>query len=137
VGSAQAAWLEADLSRSELPWTVVYSHVPPFSSGAHGDSATFKKVFVPILEKHGVDLVLSGHEHNYERFKPIGGIHYVVTGGGGRYTREVGAGSKTAFSESVLHFVYVEVASNQLEMHAIDGMGTEFDSLLIDKTASL
>jgi acid phosphatase len=87
-----------------------------------------------VLEKHGADLVLGGHEHHYERFRPVSGIHYIVTGGGGNGTRRVGAGPNTAFSESVLHFVYVDIQDSRLLLHAIDGAGSEFDSLRIDKT---
>lgn len=76
--------------------------------------------------------MLSGHEHDYERFKPIGGVVYVVSGGGGRGTRSVGAGSTTAFSEAVLHFVYGEVAGSRLTLHTIDGVGREFDQAVVE-----
>lgn len=131
IGPTQAAWLEADLAANRLPWTIVYGHRPPFSSGEHGGDAAFRRHFVPVLERHRVALVLSGHEHNYERTKPWKGVNYVVTGGGGIGTRPVGRSTFTAFSESVIHFVYVTVASDQLVMHAIDGVGNEFDSLVI------
>jgi hypothetical protein len=133
IGAMQRDWLEADLVENTLPWTVVISHKPPYSSGQHGPDREFQRWFVPVLERHQVDLVLSGHEHNYERFKPLNGVRYVVTGGGGRETRSVDSGSATAFSDSVLHFVYVDVTGSSLTMHAIDGTGGEFDSLAIEK----
>jgi acid phosphatase type 7 len=52
-----------------------------------------------------------------------------VTGGGGRGTRAVGSSKFTAFSEDVLHFVQVEVHADELFVHAVDGVGREFDSL--------
>jgi predicted MPP superfamily phosphohydrolase len=131
TGADQAAWLEQDLSANQLPWKIVIGHRPPFSSGEHGGDAAFQQWFVPILRSHAVDLVLSGHEHDYERFKPIDGVTYVVSGGGGRGTRSVGAGSLTAFSEAVLHFVYVEVTRSLLTLHAIDGVGREFDQAVV------
>lgn len=131
MSDEQAAWLDADLSENVLEWTVVYGHHPPYSSGEHGSSTTFQELFGPILEANSVDLVLSGHDHDYERIAPQGGVHYVVTGGGGRGTRSVSTSSFTEFSEQVLHFVYVEVEGNQLLLHAIDAEGTEFDQLLI------
>lgn len=131
MGTPQAAWLDADLTANHLPWTIVYFHRPPFSSGDHGNDGTVQKFFVPILVKHQVPLVLSGHDHDYERTKPIDGVTYVVSGGGGRGTRPVGRSSFTAFSEAVIHFVYVTVDGKQLTLHAIDGTGQEFDSLLL------
>ena len=131
MSAEQAAWLEEDLAANQLPWVVAYGHHPPYSSGEHGSSMEFRRVFGPILEKHGVDLVLSGHDHDYERIAPQNGVHYVVTGGGGRGTRPVGHSDFTDFSEQVLNFVYVEVEGDQLLLHAIDGEGTEFDQLLI------
>ncbi len=131
MSAEQAAWLEEDLSANQLPWVIAYGHHPPYSSGEHGSSMEFRQVFGGILEKHGVDLVLSGHDHDYERIAPQNGVHYVVTGGGGRGTRAVGTSAFTDFSEQVLNFVYVEIEGDQLLLHAIDGEGTEFDQLLI------
>lgn len=131
VGPEQIQWLDDDLSANELPWKIAYFHKPPYSHGRHGGNDSVRAAFVPIFEKYGVQLVLSGHEHNYERFKPKNGVHYVVTGGGGNLTRPVGAGSDTAFSEAVLHFVLVEADRQRLLLRAIDGTGQEFDSLLI------
>lgn len=128
TGPVQASWLEADLQNNHLPWTVVYAHKPPYSSGGHGNNGAFRQYFGPVLERHRVPLVLTGHDHHYERSVPIGGVTYVVTGGGGRGTRSVGKSSFTAFSEAVIHFVYVEVEGNTMVLHAIDGLGQEFDS---------
>jgi hypothetical protein len=85
------------------------------------------------MQKHGVQLVLAGHDHNYERVKPQHGITHVVTGGGGVGTREVGKSSFTAISEDVIHFVQVEVLQDELILHAIDGMGREFDSVVVPR----
>ena len=131
TGPVQAAWLDADLTANQLPWTIVYWHKPPFSSGEHGSDGATRAQFVPILEKHKVPLVLNGHDHDYERTTPQNGVTYVVTGGGGVGVRGVGSSTFTAFSDAVIHFVYVTVAGNELALHAIDGLGQEFDSLVI------
>jgi hypothetical protein len=60
-------------------------------------------------------------------------VVYVVTGGGGVGVRSVGTSTFTAFSAAVIHFVYVTVSGNQLALHAIDGLGQEFDSLVITR----
>ena len=130
-GPTQAAWLDADLTTNALPWTIVYGHKPPFSSGEHGNDGGFQAYFVPVLEKHQVPLVLNGHDHDYERTNPINGVTYVVTGGGGIGVRSVGTSSFTAFSDAVIHFTYVTVTGKELALHAIDGMGKEFDSLVL------
>jgi hypothetical protein len=135
IGAPQAAWLEADLTASQRPWNIVYFHRQPFSSGDHGGDSNVQKYFVPILINHHVPLVLNGHEHDYERTNPIDGVTYVISGGGGRGTRPVGQSSFTAFSEAVIHFVYITVDGTQLTLHAIDGTGQEFDSLLLTRPA--
>ncbi|HXU06085.1 MAG TPA: metallophosphoesterase, partial [Polyangia bacterium] len=133
-GAAQAAWLEADLAANKLPWTIVYGHRPPHSSGEHGDDPGFNQWFVPILTKFHVPLVLSGHDHDYERFQPIDGVTYIVTGGGGKGVYELKspeAGS--AFADSVIHFLVVTVDDDTLTTHAIDGTGREFDTTTIHR----
>jgi hypothetical protein len=69
---AQATWLQEDLQNSLAPWTVVFFHHPPYTHGSHnsdgeGDLIQLRQNFMPILENAGVDLVLSGHSHCYER----------------------------------------------------------------------
>jgi hypothetical protein len=129
--ATQVAWLDQDLAATTLPWKIVYMHRPPFSSGQHGSDTSLRTLLTPVLERHGVQLVLAGHDHNYERMKPQNGILHVVTGGGGVGTRPVGTSSFTAFSEDVIHFLLIEVGTDELVMHAIDGTGQEFDSAVV------
>jgi hypothetical protein len=128
LGVEQAEWLDRDLSESQRPWTVVYFHRPPFASGAHGSAADVQQAFVPVLQDHAVPIVFSGHEHHYERTRPIGGVTYVVTGGGGKQLRPVAASDFTVESESVLHVVHVEVRGRSMTVRALDVTGASVDS---------
>jgi hypothetical protein len=73
-------WLESDLAANDQPWLVAFWHHPPYSKGSH-DSDTESQLVqmrqnaLPILESHGVDLVLGGHSHAYERSFLLNG-HY-------------------------------------------------------------
>ena len=130
----QAEWLERDLAASTAPWKIVFTHSPPYSSGNHGSDTKLRKKLAPIFEKHGVQLVLSGHDHHYERMIPQRGTAYVVTGGGGRGTYGVRESRFTAFAEPVIHFVTVDVGVDKLVLHAIDASGVEFDSMVVPRT---
>lgn len=130
----QAAWLDEDLAKSNLPWKVVYLHRPPYSSGKHGSDTSLRTILEPVLYKHHVQLVLAGHDHDYERMKPSkSGTQFIVTGGGGRGTRTVGTSIFTAFSSEVIHYVYIEANVDSMTLHAIDAEGTEFDSVVIPR----
>jgi acid phosphatase type 7 len=131
--ATQAAWLDRDLASTKAPWKIVYLHRPPYSSGMHGSDTGLRAALAPILERHRVQLVLAGHDHNYERMTMQQGVLHVVTGGGGVGTRSVGTSSFTAFSEDVIHFVYAEIGVDELVLHAIDGTGAEFDSVVIPR----
>lgn len=131
--ATQVAWLDRDLAASKAPWKIVYTHAPPYSSGNHGSDTRLRKLLAPVLEKHGVQLVLSGHDHHYERTIPQRGTAYVVTGGGGRGTYFVNESRFTAFADAVIHFLVVEVKTDELVLHAIDAAGTEFDSMVIPR----
>ena len=69
----QRDWLRGDLGRAaaapSVRWTVVVVHQPPFSSGCHGSQVLNR---LEELDQFGVDLVVSGHDHNYERTWPVG-----------------------------------------------------------------
>ncbi len=78
--SAMANWLKSDLAASTQTWTVVYFHHPPYTKGSHNSDAEsdliqLRQEINPILESFGVDLVLSGHSHCYERSYLLDG-HY-------------------------------------------------------------
>ena len=77
---AMLTWLKADLAATKQDWIIAYWHHPPYSKGSH-DSDTdiqlrqMRQYALPILESYGVDLVLSGHSHSYERSYLLDG-HY-------------------------------------------------------------
>jgi acid phosphatase type 7 len=80
---AMATWLRNDLAANTLPWVIAFWHHPPYTKGSHdSDSETelveMRQNIVPILEQYGVDLVLGGHSHSYERSFLIDG-HYGVS----------------------------------------------------------
>ncbi len=69
----QVQWLKRDLAANKLPWTIVFFHHPPYSKGGHNSDTEeqlklLRENLTPILERYGVDLVLNGHSHGYERF---------------------------------------------------------------------
>jgi calcineurin-like phosphoesterase family protein len=136
VGAKQASWLERDLTDNGLPWTVVYMHKPAYSSGKHGSSLDVRQTFAPIFEQFGVQLVLAGHDHDYERMKIMGGVTYVVTGGGGYSARRVGNNDFTALSEATLHFVHGEVQGDEMLLRAINPSGDVLDSIRIARLPS-
>lgn len=77
---AMAAWLRDDLAATRQPWILAYWHHPPYSKGSHDSDrerelVEMRQNLVPILEEGGVDLVLAGHSHGYERSYLIDG-HY-------------------------------------------------------------
>ncbi|MFT5403707.1 MAG: hypothetical protein ACI9DF_002545 [Verrucomicrobiales bacterium] len=79
-----AQWLREDLSRVEAKWLVAFFHHPPYSKGTHdSDTETqlveMREHIMPILESHGIDLVLSGHSHTYERSMLIDGAYATPT----------------------------------------------------------
>ncbi len=79
-GSPQMTWLTADLAANTKDWLIVFWHSPPYSKGSHDSDSrpNLKKMrndVLPIIESYGVDLVLCGHSHVYERSFLIDG-HY-------------------------------------------------------------
>ena len=83
-GSPQLAWLEADLAATQAPCILAAWHHPRWSSGLHGSDASMDPAW-KALAARGADLVLSGHDHHYERFEPKdGGLVQYVVGTGGR-----------------------------------------------------
>jgi 3',5'-cyclic AMP phosphodiesterase CpdA len=83
VTDRQTAWLEQQLAESTSTWKIAVIHHPPYTCGGHSGDRTVQRRWVPLFEAYGVQLVLSGHDHNYQRFAARDGVTYVVHGGGG------------------------------------------------------
>jgi hypothetical protein len=84
VSSAkQRDWLRRRLRESTATWQIVAFHHPAYTCGGYLGHPGVLSRWVPLFERHGVDLVLSGHDHNYQRFREHNGVRYVVHGGGG------------------------------------------------------
>jgi hypothetical protein len=128
--SEQLDWLDDVVATSANQWKVVALHHPPYSSGHHGSTAGAQERLVPVLSRHRVDLVLSGHDHNYERTEPQQGITYVVSGGGCKTTR-VGRSAFTAVSERTLQFLHVEVMDDRLTATCVRADGTVADRFML------
>jgi len=108
--SAQYRWLADDLANSVAQCTIAYWHHPRFSSGLHGDDPGLGPVW-DLLYREGVDVVLTGHDHNYERFAPLdasgradsSGMRSFVVGTGGKDLRpmaEIHPASETHNTEA-------------------------------------
>ena len=91
-GSPQEQWLRKDLADHKKPCTIAMWHHPRFSSAIHGDAPGMRHIFRALYDA-GADVVLSGHDHTYERFAPMNplgqadpkrGIREFVVGTGGR-----------------------------------------------------
>lgn len=110
AGSPQLEWLKQDLKANPAKCTLAYWHHPRFSSGLHGSTEEMRAIW-DTLDDAGADLVLSGHDHHYERFAPMGkdgqpsdsGMRQFVVGTGGKshYPAPIAArGSQVRHSSS-------------------------------------
>ena len=115
----QRRFLERSLATSTARWRIVLVHHPPYSAGYQGSDTAVRDAFAPLFARYGVQLVLSGHDHDYQRSEPIDGVVYVVTGGAAR-TRRTGEEGFTAASFSWHHFVEVNVFDDRLVIRAVN-----------------
>jgi hypothetical protein len=144
VGAAMYKWLQADLQAAKnADWVIALWHHPPYSKGAHDsdietEMLDMRQNYLPLLESYGVDLVLTGHSHSYERTYFINGHYDVSTtfdatthvkqAGGGRIDKD-GAYTKQTTGLANSGTVYVVAgASGKLKAGPLDHAAM-FDSL--------
>ncbi|MGE0877495.1 MAG: metallophosphoesterase [Acidimicrobiia bacterium] len=127
----QRTFLETTLSTTTAKWRIVALHHPPYSAGYQGSSKNVRAAFSPLFERYGVQLVLSGHDHDYQRSEPINGVTYVVSGAGAG-TRRTGSASFTAVSFSWHHFVDITVFADHLVGRAVNQDQRVADEFVID-----
>ena len=139
----QVKWLIDDLeSNQDATWKFVVFHVPPFTSGGNYYSSfrlEVKELLVPIFQKYGVDMVLSGHDHHYERSFPIGSksdnsaITYIVCGNGGTPMRYNSPREWTLYSERVYGFTMINIDGTKMHFQSISIDDRVIDEFTLDK----
>jgi len=135
--AAQLEWLQDDLRSTDKMWKIVFYHQAIYSSGPHGYESWVeakRALLAPIFEESDVDLVLNGHDHDYERTQLINGVLYIVTGGGGASLYQVNPQSFSAYAESTYNTVFVTIDGCTLNLQAIKPDGTVFDATTLTKT---
>jgi hypothetical protein len=133
----QVAWFEKELQNSNSDWKIPYFHHPPYSSGdRHGSDTRLREVLEPLFLKYNVSVVLTGHDHFYERVKPQKGIVYFVVGSGGQLRRgniDRGSGLTAAGNDQDQAFMVAEINGDQMWFDAISRQGQVIDSGVITR----
>jgi hypothetical protein len=127
----QVDWLEKELGASGSDWKIAFFHHPLYSSGEkHGSSDDLRSILEPIFVKHGISLVLSGHEHFYERIKPQNGIFYFTLGSSAKLRRgdikKTDLTAKGFDTDNV--FMLCEIDKDTLTFQTITRAGKTIDS---------
>lgn len=129
--SIQAAWLQNALTQSTSDWNIVYFHHPPYSSGLHGSNPSMQWPFA----LWGAHVVLSGHDHDYERILRKG-IPYFVNGAGGNSLYPFGvivAGSQARYNRDY-GAMLINANSTTITIQMIARSGAVVDKYILDKS---
>jgi hypothetical protein len=146
IGGPVAAALERNLA-SDAPWKLAMHHKPPFTAAASprvADVTPVRDAFVPIYDRLHPDLVITGHEHFYQRSKPMragravathaDGTIYVIAGSAGAPLYEIGTQPWVETIEKTYSFAIARIRRTQLQLTAYRAAdGTTLDSLTISK----
>jgi hypothetical protein len=134
-------WITDDAGGSRALWKFVSYHMPSINFGGHWSEWGHPDA-MPALAEAGVDFVVTGHSHQYERFYPIippegtngSFVTYITSGGGGAPLRELSPSVYHAKAKRIEHFCLFHIKANKLTMDAIDINGRVIDHLEISKT---
>jgi predicted phosphodiesterase len=141
AGREQYRFASNDLFRSQAPWKIVFMHVPMFNVSGHG-SSWGHLAYLPLFRAAKTDMIIAGHSHLYERFRPMAPsnesevwpITHVTTGGGGAPLVTAYSHPSLVVQARAYHYMVFEVESGLLKAKAIDIKGTTLDQFEIAKT---
>ncbi|HYO45544.1 MAG TPA: metallophosphoesterase family protein [Gemmatimonadota bacterium] len=144
--SDQYRWLLQQLSDAQsdpgIDWTIVFFHHAPYSAstgfGGHGSHLPTRRALSPLFDDNRVPIAMSGHDHDYQRSRPIRGntiqeeaqgtVYLVSGGGGGRWTfRGTGTDWFTAKALQINEYVRIQIDHYDLKLEAVDTGGNVFD----------
>jgi len=131
-----------DAGASDAKWKFVSYHVPSVNFGGHWSAWGYPDA-LPGLSKAGVDFVLTGHSHLYERFRPIASpegadgsyVTYITSGGGGAFMHGIKANVYHAAAKKKHHFCLFDIKGNKLTMDTIGIDGRVIDHIEVIKNA--
>jgi hypothetical protein len=136
VDPDQLAWLGRELAASQTAWKICFLHHPLYTSGRYrGSARALRLALERTLIDGDVDVVLSGHEHFYERLQPQRGISYFISGAAGSIRRgdlRASTVSAKGFDDDY-HFMLMEVSGRELFFQAISRTGVTVDAGVIAK----
>ena len=128
----QLQWLEKELAASGSDWKIAFFHHPIYSSGGrHGSDLQLRTLLEPLFLKYGVDVVLAGHEHFYERVKPQKGIYYFISGGAAKLREgdvRPNSGLTAKGFDTGYHFMLMELDKDALHFQVISDQSKTVDS---------
>jgi hypothetical protein len=135
---AQSVPWHNEVARRPATFRLVFQHHAMYSSGPsyqEPPAEALRTLLTPVYTATGVDVVFNGHDHLYERTRPIGGVVYVTTGAGGAtlYARKYSNPFTLAFVNDRHSYTYVEVRGRTLLLRQTDENGTQIDALTITK----
>jgi 3',5'-cyclic AMP phosphodiesterase CpdA len=131
MDAQQLAWLEQNLRSSKAQWKICFFHHPLYNEGKmHGPDLDLRNQLLPLLKIYGVNVVFSGHEHAYERLKPVDNIYYFVQGDSGKLARHDFRRSNelAASFDRARTFMIVEIVGDTLYFQTISQNGETVDS---------
>lgn len=139
MDAPQLSWLEQTLRSSKAPWKICFFHHPLYNEGKmHGPDLDLRNQLLPLLKAYGVNVVFSGHEHAYERLKPVNNIYYFVQGDSGKLARHDFHQSHelAASYDRARTFMVVEIAGDTLYFQTISENGETVDSGALPRAAA-
>jgi acid phosphatase type 7 len=135
VSNTQTGWLENVLASSTAQWKIAVLHHPAWTCGAYRGHPAVLEQWVPLLERYDVDLALSGHDHNYQRFGSRNGVRYIVHGGGNRNLYPIErcpAGyPPRRFARALRGFLFIRAGEERLRVSSLNMRRRIVDSVSI------
>src|SRR5687767_5342229 len=130
VDSKQLEWLDKELAASGSDWKIAFFHHPLYSSGAtHGSADLQRELLEPVFLKYGVNVVIAGHEHFYERLKPQKGVAYFTLGSSAKLRKgDLRKSALTAYGNDTDYaFMLAEIVGDELYFQTINHKGVTID----------
>jgi predicted phosphodiesterase len=132
----QLSWLEERLRASKAEWKVTFLHHPLYTSGRYRNAARAHRwALEPVLLRGGVDIVLSGHEHIYQRSELQNGVLYFVSGGAGSLREGDGIAAPfiaRSFDDDY-HFMLMEIEDDEMHFQVISRAGETIDAGTLER----